>query len=314
MIKYCLLLLLSLSTLLGFGQNLESIKKHVYFLANDKMKGRGTGSKQAEIASKYVAKEFKKLGLKPLGTDGYFQDFTAKVKKAVVPDSLRKSRNVIGFIDNGREKTIVIGAHYDHLGMGKQGSLKDSTAVGKIHNGADDNASGVAGLLELATFFSRNAEKEPFNFLFISFGAEELGLVGSRYFVANPTLSLINVHFMLNMDMIGRFNPDNGVSIIGYGSSPEFESIFEALDKNKQIKFYTGYEGRGGSDQTSFYEKEIPVLFFHTGGHDDYHKPTDDASKVDYNSLKRIIELEKAIIIQSFNVDKLNFRNTDKKK
>jgi len=302
------------SIVLGLNaQELKSLKKHIYYLADDKMKGRGTGSKQAMKASEYVKKEFKKYGLKPLGTDGYYQNFKAKVRKVVVPDSIRDSRNVIGFLDNGSGKTIVIGAHYDHIGEGKQGSLKDSTAYGKIHNGADDNASGVAGLLELARYFAQNNEKEPFNILFISFGAEELGLVGSRYFVANPTIDLKAVHFMLNMDMIGRLNKESGVAIIGYGSSPEFETIFSGINKEKHVKFYTGYEGRGGSDQTSFYEKDIPVLFFHTGGHEDYHKPTDDAPKVDYTSLKGILELEKEIIVRSFDVGKMNFRSTDKK-
>lgn len=130
---------------------------------------------------------------------------------------------------------------------------KDS--YGMIHNGADDNASGVAGLLELARVYSQNNIKEPVNFLFIAFGAEELGLVGSRYFVKNPTYDLNKVLWMLNMDMIGRLNKERGVSIIGYGTSPEFETIFKEIDPNKFVKFYTGYEGRGGSDQTSFYEK-----------------------------------------------------------
>lgn len=292
----------------------KNLQNHIYFLADDQMKGRGTGSKQNTKASKYIAKEFKKLGLVPLGTDGYYQNFSAKVKRVVVPDSIRSARNVIGFINNHADKTIVIGAHYDHIGEGKQGSSLADNSYGIIHNGADDNASGIAGLLELARIFSSNSIQEPVNFLFIAFGAEELGLVGSRYFVNNPTLPLSNIHWMLNMDMIGRFNPDNGVSIIGYGSSPEFEMLYEKLDKAKFIKHYTGYEGRGGSDQTSFYEKDIPVLFFHTGGHPDYHRPTDDADKVDYLSLKRILELEMAFIEGSFPFQKMNFRSTDKSK
>jgi metal-dependent amidase/aminoacylase/carboxypeptidase family protein len=312
-IVFCVVFFLLNVTAAAQEIEINNLKKHVYFLADDKMKGRGTGSKQTEKAARYIHKEFKKLGLQALGSDGYYQPFKAKVRRVIVSDSIRDAKNVIGFLDNGAAKTIVIGAHYDHLGEGKQGSSRDSTSYGVIHNGADDNASGVAGLLELARVFSQNKEKEPVNFLFIAFGAEELGLLGSRYFVANPTLPLSQIHFMLNMDMIGRFNPENGVSIIGYGSSPEFESIFSEIDKAKHIKHYTGYEGRGGSDQTSFYEKDIPVLFFHTGGHDDYHKPTDDAHKVDYLSLKRILELGKEIIVRSFEVNKMNFRNTDKK-
>ena len=293
--------------------NEKLLKKHVYHLADDNLKGRGTGSKENTKAAKYIAKEFKKLNLKPLENNGFYQCFTAKVKKVVVNDSLREAKNIIGFLDNKANKTIVIGAHYDHLGEGKQGSSLAENSVGIIHNGADDNASGVAGLLELARFYSQNKVTEPVNFLFIAFGAEELGLVGSRYFVKNPTLDLNKIQWMLNMDMIGRFNPENGVSIIGYGTSSAFEMIYQTIDKTKYIKNYTGYEGRGGSDQTSFYEKNIPVLFFHTGGHPDYHRPTDDADKVDYTSLKRILELEMAFIEGSFNHQDMSFRNTDKK-
>lgn len=315
MMKPVILVLLCLLSLRSAAQEIEipRLKKHIYYLADDKMKGRGTGSKQAHQAAKYVQKAFKSYGLEPRGTKGYYQDFEAKVRRVVVPDSIRPSRNVIGYLDNGAEKTVIIGAHYDHLGEGKQGSSRDSTSYGIIHNGADDNASGVAGLLELARVFSQNKVKEPVNFLFIAFGAEELGLVGSRYFAAHPTLALNTVHFMLNMDMIGRFNPDNGVAVIGYGTAPEFETIFNGIDKARHIRHYTGYEGRGGSDQTSFYEKDIPVLFFHTGGHDDYHKPGDDAHKIDYASLKGILELEKAVIEGSFEVEKMHFRSTDKK-
>jgi len=314
MTKPAALILFLVLSLPSFAQEIEipRLKKHIYYLADDKMKGRGTGSKEADKAAKYVQKAFKSYGLKPLGTQGYYQDFEAKVRRVVVQDSIRPSRNVIGFLDNGADKTVIIGAHYDHLGEGKQGSSKDSTGYGRIHNGADDNASGVAGLLELARVFSQNKAKEPVNFLFIAFGAEELGLVGSRYFAAHPTLPLSTVHFMLNMDMIGRFNPDNGVAIIGYGTAPEFETIFKQIDTSRHIRHYTGYEGRGGSDQTSFYEKDIPVLFFHTGGHDDYHKPGDDAHKVDYVSLKGILDLEKEVVERSFGIEKMHFRSTDK--
>ncbi|WP_314243104.1 M20/M25/M40 family metallo-hydrolase [Empedobacter tilapiae] len=298
-----------------FSQEIEinKLKKHVYFLADDAMKGRGTGSKQNLKAAKYIAKEFKKYNLQPLGENGYFQKFDAKVRKVIVPDSIRSAKNVIGFLDNKAVKTIVIGAHYDHLGEGKQGSSLAKDSYGIIHNGADDNASGIAGLLELARIYSQNNIQEPVNFLFIAFGAEELGLVGSRYFIKNPTYDLNKIHWMLNMDMIGRFNKTAGVSIIGYGTSPEFETIFKNINPTQFIKFNKKHEGRGGSDQTSFYEKDIPVLFFHTDGHEDYHKPTDDANKIDYTSLKEILDLERAIIEESFKLDIMHFQNTDKK-
>ncbi|MGR3808931.1 M20/M25/M40 family metallo-hydrolase [Jiulongibacter sp. NS-SX5] len=309
--KLILLSSLLINCFTSTAQEVETLKDHVYFLADDAMKGRGTGSKEVKKAAKYIKKHFKMFGLLPKGERGYEQDFEAIVRKVIVKDSIRSAKNIIGFLDNDAERTIVIGAHYDHIGEGKQGSSRDSTSYGVIHNGADDNASGVAGLLELARYFTQNNEEEPFNFLFIAFGAEELGLLGSKYFVANPTIPLSNIHFMLNMDMIGRLNKERGVSVIGYGTSPEFEPIFNQIDKSQHVKFYTGYEGRGGSDQTSFYIKDIPVLFFHTGGHEDYHKPTDDPNKVDYESLKGIIELEKEVILNSFQFPVMQFRNTD---
>jgi len=284
--KNCLLLFLCFSYKLLVGQDIKpnagQILDHINYLASDKMKGRGTGSKENAKAAKYIIKQYKKLNLTPLGTNGFRQSFTAKVRRVVVPDSIRKATNVIGFLDNGALYTIIIGAHYDHLGMGKQGSSRDKEPQGKIHNGADDNASGVAGLLELARYFSKNEVKEPYNFLFIAFGAEELGLVGSRYFVNNPTLSLDKINFMSNMDMIGRYNADRGVGIGGYGTSEAWPEIFKGVEGN--VKFFTDRAGSGGSDHGSFYAKNIPVIYFHTGGHDDYHKSTDDPDKIDAES------------------------------
>ncbi len=283
----------------------ERVAKHIQYLASDKMKGRGTGSKENKKAAKYIVKQYKQLGLSPLGTDGFLQPFTAKVRRIVVPDSIRQANNVIGFLDNGAPYTIVIGAHYDHLGMGTQGSSRDKEPQGKIHNGADDNASGVAGLLELARYFTKNDVKEPYNFLFIAFGAEELGLVGSRYFANNPTLSLEKINFMANMDMIGRYAPDRGVGIGGYGTSDTWPEIFK--DVKGSVKFFTDRSGSGGADHASFYAKKIPVLFFHTGGHDDYHKPTDDIEKIDLASEVGILNIEIQLIEKAMTLPKLVF-------
>ena len=289
--------------------NQENLKKHIYYLADDKMQGRGTGSKQVKKAAKYIEKHFKQYGLKPKGEKGYRQSFEARVRRVVVKDSIRQADNIIGYMDNNAPYTIVIGAHYDHLGEGHQGGSRDSLGVGQIHNGADDNASGVAGLLELARHYSSNAIMEPFNLLFIAFGAEELGLVGSRYFTDNPTIPLENIHWMLNMDMIGRYNADNGVAVIGYGTSSKFPAIFENITSD--IKFNLSRDGNGGSDQTSFYKKNIPVLFFHTGGHEDYHKPGDDPEKIDYEALESILKLEIDVIDNSMKQDKMDFQWTN---
>lgn len=269
------------------------------------MKGRGTGSKEVAKAADYIEKQFKKYGLKPKGEQGYRQHFEAKVRRVVVPDSIRQATNIIGFLDQGAPYTIVIGAHYDHLGTGHQGSSRDSLGVGKIHNGADDNASGVAGLLELARHYSADKTAKPYNILFIAFGAEELGLVGSKYFTEHPTLPLESIQWMLNMDMIGRYNPDNGLAVIGYGTSASFPQIF--ADIQSPLKFNLSKDGNGGSDQTSFYKKNIPVLFFHTGGHEDYHMPTDDADKINYEALKAILELEVKVIDNSMKQPKMDF-------
>jgi Zn-dependent M28 family amino/carboxypeptidase len=283
----------------------EIISKHIRYLASDKMKGRGTGSKENAKAAAYVARNFKKMGLTAKGTHGFFQPFTAKVKRVVVPDSLRETKNVIGFLDNGAATTIVIGAHFDHLGMGRQGSSKAEKPEGQIHNGADDNASGVAGLLELVRYFSKNEVKESCNFLFIAFGAEELGLQGSRHFVNNPTIQLEKINFMCNMDMIGRYNPDRGVGIGGYGTSDAWREIFK--DVKSETKFFTDRAGSGGSDHGSFYAKQIPVLFFHTGGHDDYHKPSDDVEKIDAKNEVGILSIEIQLIEHALKLPKLQF-------
>ena len=283
----------------------KRINQHVRYLASDKMQGRGTGSPENASAATYIARHFRKYGLTPLGTNGYEQPFTAKVRRVVVPDSLREARNVIGFLDNGAPYTIVVGAHYDHLGLGRQGSSLDSLPQGKIHNGADDNASGVAGLLELAYYFAKNNVKEPYNFLFMAFGAEELGLQGSRYFLNNPTLSLEKLNFMVCMDMIGRYNSQRGVGVGGYGTSDTWPAVFKSVESS--IKFFTDRAGDGGSDNAAFYAKQIPVLFFHTGGHPDYHKPTDDPDKIDADAEEAILRLEIKLLENAMQQPKMTF-------
>lgn len=283
----------------------ENLEKHVYYLASDEMKGRQSGSKELKKAGRYIKRHFKKYGLEPKGEKCFWQPFEAKIHRVVVKDSIRKAKNIIGFLDNKAEKTIVIGAHYDHIGYGDLGNSLDSLNIGQIHNGADDNASGVAGLLELARYYSQNQIVEKYNILFIAFAAEELGLLGSKYFVNNSTIPLDEIHWMLNMDMIGRYNPDHGLSIIGYGTGSSFPEIFEGIETD--INYTKNKDGRGGSDQTSFYDKEIPVLFFHTGGHPDYHKTGDDAHKIDYKSLTSVLELEIQVIDNSMLVSELDF-------
>lgn len=286
----------------------KRVSKHIHKLASDNMKGRGTGSKELDKAARYIQRHFKKYGLRPMGTQGYRQAFTARVRRVVVDDSIRQAHNIIGFLDNGAAHTIVVGAHYDHLGMGMQGGSLDSIPQGKIHQGADDNASGVAGLLEIARYFGTNKETEPYNLLFIAFSAEELGLLGSRHFVEAPTVPLENMHFMLNFDMIGRY--DQQLAIIGYGTSPSWPDIFDSVDA-RGLSLHRGHDGSGGSDQTSFYRKDIPVLFFHTGGHPEYHRPGDTPDKINYPATAAIIDIAIDVIKRAMEEPKLTFTPTN---
>jgi Zn-dependent M28 family amino/carboxypeptidase len=298
-------LILFSSALCGQTPSTKRITQHINYLASDKMKGRGTGSPENRKAARYIVKQFKKAGLEPMGTVGFYQEFTAKVKRVIVPDSLRPAANVIGFLDNQAPHTIVIGAHYDHLGDGRQGSSLAEKSEGEIHNGADDNASGVAGLLELARYYAGNKTKEPYNFLFVAFAAEELGLQGSRHFTAQPTLPLADINFMVCMDMIGRYDPKRGVGIGGYGTSDSWPAIFNGVSGD--VKFFTDRAGNGGSDNASFYAKRIPVLFFHTGGHADYHKPSDDSDKIDAQAEADILQIVIKLIDNAAQKPKLSF-------
>ena len=303
--RFFLLLFLLPALVLAQAPTPGRIRRHVRYLASDAMQGRGTGSPENAKAAQYIETAFRRYGLKPLGTSGYRQPFTARVRRVVVPDSLRPAENVIGFLDTGAPYTIVIGAHYDHLGLGRQGSSLDSLPQGKIHNGADDNASGVAGLLELARHYTRNKTTEPYNLLFMAFGAEELGLQGSRYFLNNPTVPLSTLNVMICMDMIGRYNPERGVGIGGYGTSDAWPGVFAGV--TSPIRFFTDRAGNGGSDNAAFYAKQIPVLFFHTGGHPDYHRPGDDADKIDAKAEAHILALAITLIDRAMQVPKQLF-------
>ena len=201
-----------------------------------------------------------------------------------------KGTNVLGFIhgDGSSNEVIIIGAHMDHLGYGGDGSGSLRPDVNAIHNGADDNASGTAGLLELAEKLAAKPLKR--DVLFIAFDAEEKGLLGSKHFVDNPVVNLENVVTMLNLDMIGRLK-DSTLTVGGTGTSPLFEPLLDSLQKKHKLNIAYSKEGFGPSDHSSFYAKDIPVLFFFTGTHEDYHKPSDDWEKINANGEQKILEL-----------------------
>lgn len=428
----------------GYAQELspaadKRLKKHVYYLASDKLEGRLPGTAGAEAAARYVAREFKKAGLKPAGDSLWYQYFELPVTPAdykvsatyngktwhdfkgfalpytasgtaggrvfymAQPDTVSRvslsgmvlavelkpvataqahkshpdymdmvrfavrrgvaalvyvdnqavqtgfgefkisdkffqaqipcifagpglskaladgggefsvtvqrpkpirSANVLGFLDHGAPATVVIGAHYDHLGRSHPGSRSETT--GDIHNGADDNASGTAGLLELA----RELKKPMFrnnNYLFIAFTGEESGLLGSAWFTRSSLFHKYTFNYMLNMDMIGRLH--NQLAVSGVGTSPVWGNNLNAI-RTDGFSIKTSASGVGPSDHTSFYYKNIPVLHFFTGLHDDYHKPSDDADKVNYAGMRRVLNVMLELIKALDNQGKLPFEKT----
>lgn len=217
----------------------------------------------------------------------------------------RHALNVVGFINNNATNTVIIGAHYDHLGFGEDKNALDSAK--EIHNGADDNASGSAALLELARWLKNNPSTQNNNYLIIHFSAEELGLLGSKYWLQNPTLK-INPNYMINMDMVGRYDSSKKLTIGGFGTSPTWGTVFSSVKTNLMYKLDS--TGGGPSDHASFYRSNIPVLFFFTGSHSDYHKTSDDFEKINYQGQAEIVQLIKQVITLTNVEGKLNFLKT----
>ncbi|MGL2963284.1 M20/M25/M40 family metallo-hydrolase [Flavobacterium sp. RSB2_4_14] len=291
-----------------------NLKKNISFLASDDLKGRLTGSKEETVAANYLVKQFKSLNLKPYDGATYIQDFSYKVKlnphDTIANSGVNNTgKNVIAFLDNKANKTIVIGAHYDHLGLNEHNNSTKVNSVGEIHNGADDNASGVAGVLELAQMYSQNKTIENVNYIFALFSGEEDGLIGSKHMAETLKNKYPNVISMINMDMIGRLNDKKELTVGGIGTSPEFKNLVE---KNKPAGFNITLDesGIGPSDHTSFYLKDIPVLFFFTGTHTDYHKPSDDEDKINYTGTKNIVDYAFRVSNSIANLDKVEFVKT----
>jgi hypothetical protein len=218
----------------------------------------------------------------------------ARIRIATEVNRVRKPvRNVIGAVAGSdpalANEWIVVGAHYDHLGLGDRNSLAPSQ-VGQIHHGADDNASGTSGVLELARIAAQNKQTLKRSVLFMTFAAEEIGLLGSSYFVNNPTLPLGNIAAMINLDMIGRLSNDR-MFLGGVGTSPNFRSWAEEFNRSIGLNLDYSDSGYGGSDHMSFSSKKIPVLFFFSGLHSDYHKPSDTYDKINAPGAIKVLSL-----------------------
>ena len=276
--------------------NSSSVTDNIQFNKNDK-------SEATKIPVFYITKDgFKK----------YFSDVSATVNielGVAFTQRIRKARNVVGFINNNAANTIILGAHYDHLGYGEDHNALDTGHM--IHNGADDNASGTAALIELARLLKRASPKNN-NYLIINFSGEELGLLGSKYWLEHPTTN-ITPNYMINMDMVGRYDTTHKLTIGGYGTSPVWGEIFQTTtDKNLIIKFDSS--GAGPSDHEAFYRKDMPVLFFFTGSHSDYHKATDDWQKINYDGEREIVQYIYQLIAATDAKGKLSFTKTSEPK
>jgi hypothetical protein len=264
---------------------------HVRFLADDALEGRLAGSPGERCAGDYIAGQFRRLGLLPAGDSGTFYQ-AVPLATAMNPHAPSGTgRNVVAILEGSdselRAEAIVVGAHYDHLGWGGAGSLAPDARA--VHNGADDNASGVAALLEVARALAAGPRPAR-SIVFAAFTGEESGLLGSAHYASNPAVPLARTRAMLNMDMVGRLR-DRPLIVNGRGTAQEWPRFIAEAAKAESIEVVTGEDGYGPSDQTSFYARDIPVLHFFTNTHSDYHRPSDDWETIDAAGLKRVASL-----------------------
>jgi hypothetical protein len=273
------------------------IAADIAFLASDDLEGRGTGTPGFDSAASYVAKRYGTLGLRPL-TPGYLQPFTARsamMAHSGSPGAL-PTRNVIAFLPGRdpalRGQVIVVGAHLDHLGRSPSGAL-DPEARDAIRNGADDNASGSAAVLELARLFSASPTRR--SLLFLNFSGEELGLLGSQYFVEQSPIALDSMIAMLNFDMVGRLSGDSLI-VYGVATARELPALVDSANAGVSLHVRGVGDGFGPSDHSSFFAKNIPVLHFFTNTHADYHRATDDAARVNVAGAVRVVALAEGVI------------------
>lgn len=261
------------------------IQKHINYLASDALQGRNAAKPVIDIAAEYIAKEFKSYGLAPVNGSYYQKVLWGK------DNAKRPFNNVVGFLEGSdpelKKELLIVGGHYDHVGPWKNPKFGQDS----IYNGADDNASGTAGVMVIAKTFCSMSEKSKRSILFIAFGGEELGLVGSSFYCKNPLFPLENTVAMLNMDMISRNDPGM-VYIVASKKSPDLTRINEKENEKIGLKLdYSQDVFISGSDHASFLAKKIPSLFYFTGVNKVLHTPKDEADTVDSSKAERIARL-----------------------
>ena len=270
----------------------DRIKHDISYLASDRLEGRGVGTAGLDSAGIYIAQAFMDAGLEPAGTDGFLQPFTIDptapaAAHAGVSDV--RVANVVGIKPGSGSlagEAVVIGAHFDHLGYGGFGSL-DPDSVHVVHNGADDNASGTAAIIEAARLLAERSGADTRTLVFVAFTAEELGLIGSSHYVKSPAFPNDATFAMLNLDMVGRLQ-DGKLAVFGAETAEEFVGILDKVNASYGLNIAASGDGYGRSDQQSFFTQKIPVLHFFSGTHEDYHRTTDDSDKIHYEDTARI--------------------------
>jgi Zn-dependent M28 family amino/carboxypeptidase len=272
----------------------DRIDRDIRYLAADAREGRGVGTAGLDSAAHYVAAAFRTAGLEPGGTDGYLQPFVIDpTAPAAAHAGVGHARvaNVVAIKPGAGAlagQVVVIGAHYDHLGYGGFGSL-DPDSVHVVHNGADDNASGTAAMLEAARVLAARRGANARTLVFVAFTGEELGLIGSSYYVSHSVRPNDSTFAMINLDMVGRLGSKK-LAVFGAETATEFDAILDTVNTSYGFSLSASGDGYGRSDQQSFFTAKIPVLHFFSGTHEDYHRTTDDADKIDLDGAARIAD------------------------
>ncbi len=297
--------------------NANTFYKHDKYLSSDKMEGRFPGTKGNNDAASYIKRYFKKYGLKEFGTN-YYQSFKLFIKEGInkAKSDTVTTQNVVGYIEGSDEKLknefIVIGAHYDHWGWGGKGSGSKKKEVMAIHNGADDNASGVSALLCILQELSKAKIKPKRSIIFISFSGEEEGLLGSKYFVSHLPVKKDAVKVMLNMDMVGRLNEEKQIYMGGAGTFPNGVELMKKLGESSTLNPVIHAGEVGGSDHVSFYKAGISAVGFHTGGHPQYHTPEDDIDLINIHGGALVSQyIYNALVAIANDPQQLYFINQD---
>ncbi|MEE8267689.1 MAG: M28 family peptidase [Gemmatimonadales bacterium] len=293
-----LLLVGAAGQLAAQGTAADQLVEDVRFLADDRLGGRLTGTPGADTAAAYLARRFGQAGLQP-SPQGWLQAFVIHADAPVVQSANlggTTGYNVIGVLpgsDPGlRNESVIVGAHYDHLGLGGFSSL-DPDSTGLVHNGADDNASGAAALVHIARRLRGNPPARTV--VFIAFGGEELGLLGSSYYVRNPVYPLSQSFAMVNMDMIGRLR-NNRLIVFGAETATELPALLDSLNWYAAFDLKASGDGYGPSDHASFYTAGLPVVHVFTDLHEDYHRASDDIHKISHDGLLRVADFTATIV------------------